>query len=258
MPDPDPGQSRPLPANDCDWQSGHLAALYQCDRRGRITTRRTRDRSPAPRFHLGRTRHGNVWRVRADLPRDLARRLSRLASREPPLPSRIADWSPPERLAAIHAALDVPSPVRAVWAGPLYRSPSDADLLRSIDERAAGSRVVAGHDPSSMREIAAAFPFLGLSSDDHAPIAVSLDRGRIAAVCHRATGPVDGFAEPGVFTLPEFRRRGHAIRAVAGWWSAVRAAEGTPIYATTWDNTGSLGVARALGLVAFGDACHWT
>ena len=51
----------------------------------------------------------------------------------------------------------------------------------------------------------------------------------------------------GVETHLDFRRRGHAADAVAGWAFAVRALGAAPFYSTSWDNLASQAVAARLG-----------
>jgi hypothetical protein len=60
-----------------------VEALYVHDENGRLLRTNEPDPLPAPRFFLGRTREGNIWRMREDLPERLARELQGLASREP-------------------------------------------------------------------------------------------------------------------------------------------------------------------------------
>jgi predicted GNAT family acetyltransferase len=64
--------------------------------------------------------------------------------------------------------------------------------------------------------------------------------------------------EAGVETHPAFRGRGFAVRAVAAWARAVRATGVLPLYSTSWENHGSRGVARRLGLVQLGSDLHVT
>ncbi len=253
--EPDPG--RLILASDCDWLNGQLEALYEHDDRRRTTARREPVPSPAARFHLSRSRHGIVWRVRADQPAWLVRRLSQLAAREPRLHGPDADWSPPERVAAIRTALEEHAPIQEDRSGPVYRQAASADSLRSIERLARGSERVDPADSTVIREIAEEFPALAPTIALRGPLVVSRDAGRVASVCYRASGAAHRLAEPGIDTLPAFRRRHHASRALAGWWTVVREAGGIPLYATNWDNAASLGVARSLGLESFADSWRW-
>ena len=58
-------------------------ALFTHDASGRIVAINEPGGGPAPRFFLGRTRTGILWRVRYDLPETAARRLEALAASEP-------------------------------------------------------------------------------------------------------------------------------------------------------------------------------
>jgi len=58
-------------------------ALFTHDPAGRIVAINEPDGDLAPRFFLGRTRIGNLWRVRHDLHEATARRLDALAASEP-------------------------------------------------------------------------------------------------------------------------------------------------------------------------------
>ncbi len=91
-----------------------LDACYATDAAGRITGAVDLPHAGVlPRFVLGRSREGVIWRFRHDLPPDLVRGIARLASREQGFPIETEDASraygerrgdrptPPERLSAI-------------------------------------------------------------------------------------------------------------------------------------------------------------
>jgi predicted GNAT family acetyltransferase len=59
-----------------------------------------------------------------------------------------------------------------------------------------------------------------------------------------------------VETLPEYRRRGFAVSAVAGWARAVRSSGAMPFYSTSWDNVASQAVAARLGASLAGVDFH--
>ena len=90
----------------------HISALFLSDAQGRLRYIREpgydeSELDPAPRFFLGRTLHGNVWRFRQDVPPQLVRAIDKICLDEP----IAGDLTGPPRLAeAIRTALneDVP------------------------------------------------------------------------------------------------------------------------------------------------------
>jgi predicted GNAT family acetyltransferase len=61
-----------------------------------------------------------------------------------------------------------------------------------------------------------------------------------------------------VETARPFRGRGYAKAVVATWSATVRILGVEPLYSTTWQNTPSRALARALGLVSVGRDLHIT
>ncbi len=96
-----------------------IEADYCHDVDGRMTTINEPDGGPAPRFLLGRTRVGNVWRVRSDLPPDIAQRMQTLVGNESPP----ADLEASVDETPFVDALSIQSPVVRRWLGPAYRFP---------------------------------------------------------------------------------------------------------------------------------------
>ncbi len=60
-----------------------IATVFTHDTVGRIVMNNEPDGAPAPRFNLGRTRVGSIWRVRHDVPAPIARELETLAAAGP-------------------------------------------------------------------------------------------------------------------------------------------------------------------------------
>jgi hypothetical protein len=100
---------------DLDWAVLLVGALFVHDGDGRLVARRgpraghpassgePPDSRPAPAFVFVRTRHGNLWRFRADLDPEVVCGLARLAAKEAPLADSAAPAAggpPPERLEA--------------------------------------------------------------------------------------------------------------------------------------------------------------
>jgi len=221
-----------------------VAALYRRDRRGRLISVNESNGGPAPRFYLMRTTEGVICRFRADLQDDLVARLEDLCAQEP-------KGAPPGRLPAqrgryllllsSHAAVD------RVWAGPAYMVTQDvppgtaataigddnADLLR-------------GGFEAWLTEVSHRQPFMAIVEDDRAvSICASV---RISDTVHCA----------GVETLVAYRRRGHAVNAVAAWAMAVRSRGATPFYSTSWENHASQRIAARLRLSLVGVDFHVT
>ncbi|TDJ22462.1 MAG: GNAT family N-acetyltransferase [Gammaproteobacteria bacterium] len=84
-----------------------------------------------------------------------------------------------------------------------------------------------------------------------------IEDGQAVSVC-ASSRITDAAHEAGVETLPEHRRKGHAVNVVAGWASAVRLLGADPFYSTSWENVASQNVATRLGLSAFGVDFHIT
>jgi predicted GNAT family acetyltransferase len=83
------------------------------------------------------------------------------------------------------------------------------------------------------------------------PWAVVVVEGHVAAVCETARS-APASVEAGVWTYDQYRRRGYGTAATAAWTTLV--ADRTTFYSTSFDNIGSQGIARRLGLSPLG---HW-
>ena len=210
-----------------------IEALYQCDFHSRLVAYRGGD-TFAPRFVLGRSRAGNLWRLQHELPPELAAELQALARSEPVTANFAA---PPQCRDAARAALAQHKPVETEYRGPafvfpeLIPNPGDAREITLADHEAFGE-----HFGWLATELQACGPAFGV-----------LERGTCVSLSFGATLP-GPCIEAGAETAPGFRGRGYAPRTVAAWARAQRTAGRTPLYSTSWDNTGSRAVARKLGL----------
>jgi hypothetical protein len=221
--------------------------LFACDANGRIVARRdpAASREPAPRFFLGRTRHGHLWRFRADLTAALVRDLARLAAAE--RTGRDLD-SPPEREVFFRERLEAFAPVEQVLARAAFHFP---DPLPG--DAAAGPDVV-GITAANAYLLARTFPRLRAELTDREPCIAVLVDGRAVTVCCCATLPGLGAAavEASAESLEGFRGRGFAARASAAWARAVTGRGMLPLFSAALTNRGALGLARRLGLVRYG------
>lgn len=214
-------------------------ALYTHDAAGRLLRVNEQDGDPAPRFFLGRTLEGNLWRCRHDLPPDLTDELGRLVAEEP-IAADLRDE--PRNLARIRALLGSHAPIAGAWHGPAYHFP-DAPLAPPdgvVRVTAANGEVLR----SNFLDLIAQLDWLQ-------PCLAVVEGGAAVSVCFSSRNHPRA-AEAGVNTLEAARGRGYAARVVAGWAAAVRAEGRIPLYSTSWDNVASQGVARRLGLVLYG------
>ncbi len=222
-----------------------LSTLFVCDADGRLRYAREpgyaeSELDPAPRFFLGRTKEGNIWRFRYDLPADLVRDLDRMCRAEP---TAVNLAEPPLAVAAIRDVLRAHAPLYeergpAYWISDGVAAPPDAVLIS-----AANASLLEAHFPwkwTSRSNIAAG------------PLAATVVEGRAVSICYCSRIGAQA-AEAGVETAEPARGRGYAVAAVARWASAVRQRGLIPLYSTTWDNIASQGVARKLGIVCYGE-----
>jgi RimJ/RimL family protein N-acetyltransferase len=223
----------------------HVRALFTHDARSRLlSVNAPWGAAPAPRLFFGRTRAGNLWRFRADLPERLVAELEALWADEP-AGTELRDQ--PRNFEACVRLLDRHAPVRKSWLGPAYRFTEHLEPSRSlltITETNAES--LRGGFEDLLEELPTAQPFVAIVED-----------GRAVSVC-RSVRITPAAHEAGVETRPDFRGKGYAQDVTAGWARLVRALGATPLYSTSWENTASQAVAKKLRLVLYGADCHVT
>jgi hypothetical protein len=219
-----------------------IAALYQCDHRGRLVSLNQWDGGPPPRFFLMRTPHNVVCRFRADLPDDLVGLLEDLGRQEP---------KPPGMLPALYQryldVLSAQAPVDRVWAGPAYICSQDLMPSTSVVPISEGNAELLRSGFSHwLPDVPHRQPFMAVVEKEQAvSICASV---RISPAAHCA----------GVETQNGYRQRGYAASAVAAWATAVRARGATPFYSTSWENRSSQRVADRLELSLVGVDFHIT
>ena len=219
----------------------NVEALYMHDANGRIVAVNTCeiDAPVVPRFFLGRTNRGNIWRFRHDVSIDLAEELSRYCSEEPfPVDLKTGPLHQGVyiQLLAEHTRTTSPD------AGPIYSCSNDLVLPNStaviIDETTA--HLLEDGMDDWLPDVPHMRPFMAIVEEE-----------RAVSVC-ASVRIIDSVHHAGVETLPQYRRSGYAVRAVAPWASAVRACGATPLYRTSWDNIASQNVARMLEMTTIG------
>jgi len=225
--------------SDLDLAQLQAEALYVHDPHGRLLrVNETDPQDPVPRFLLIRTRHGNLWRTRHDLPPDLAAVLEELAAAEP---VGVDLATPPVHLAAYTELLGRHAAPGAPYAGPAYYLPDlAASTIATVTTiTPANAELLRAHYPITLSELA-----------ERAPVVVCVADGVAVAACScaRMTAQV---AEAGIHTVEAYRGRGYAVATARGWAASVYAQGKLPLYSTSWANTASQAVAARLGAMRY-------
>lgn len=221
---------------DLQFLALQIDTLFLVDREGRLQSLNEPGAPPAPRFFLGRTARGCLWRARADLPADLLRRLTPLC--------RAALTRQPAQDEAIRAVLAAHAPVTDEYRGPAYWLPHVAHVPPGV-------LLLSAEHAQLVR---ATFPWLvaWLADPANGPVAAVVEQGQAVSVCFcsRLTRQA---AEAGVQTLEPYRGSGYATAAVAGWAAAMQQSQRMALYSTSWENQASQAVAKKLGAVRYGE-----
>lgn len=225
---------------DLELMNIHVLALFTHDAESRLLFVNEPSGAiiPAPRLFLGRTRAGNIWRFRADLPMNLCEELNALCADEPPVD--VESGEPPRYLEKFVRLLETDAPVQEISSGLAYQftefnKPSRP--LLAVTEN--NWEILQGGFEKLIEELPTWQPFVAL-----------LEETRAVSVC-RSVRITPKAHEAGVETLPDFRGKGYAEDVVAEWARLVRAAGAVPLYSTSWENNASQAVARKLGLKCY-------
>lgn len=222
----------------------HVEALFTHDAAQRLHTINEPDGASAPRFFLGRTPEGNLWRFRDDLPGTLVRHVAALCTAEPLTP----DLQVPPRYDKVYRQiLGSHAVIERLWIGPAYCFPAELSAPSQVVRiTRANDELLRARFAELLLELDARQPCLAIVQDGHAvSICCSV---RITSQAHEA----------GVETCEPFRGLGYAPEVVAGWAVTVRESGCIPLYSTSWENRASQGVAKKLGLVLYGADFHIT
>ncbi len=232
------------PRSDLELITIQVPTLFICDADGRLRYihepgYEESELDPAPRFFMGRTLQGNIWRFRHDLPDALVRDVEQLCRSEP-IAVNLEDQ--PHNAAAIRAALQAHAPITREERGPAYWIPDVEKPAEVVLISEANAQLLDANFPWKRSR-------LGVKTG---PVAAVVVQGSAVSICFCAR-LTQSAAEAGVQTVEAFRGRGYASAAVAGWASAIRREGLLPLYSTSWENVASQGVARKLGMVRYGE-----
>lgn len=209
---------------------GLIEAQFETDRRGRLVG------PGAPAFYLLRTKLRAICRFHAIVDDNVAQKLEELVALRRERPTQwqrdYADY-----FNTITAAGLV---VEGMRAGPLF-------IARANRDQADGVHAITRRNADLLQ--GGLEEWLPAVADQ--PFFAAVVNGRAVALC--ATVGASGLAHcAGVETVPEYRGRGFASRAVARWAQAVSELGCAPFYATTFDNASSQGIARRLDMQLVG------
>ena len=225
------------PIDDAEILRIQVEALFRHDGVGRITTTNEPEPTEAPRLFVSRSTSTIVWRLRADVPADIAGEIDRILSQDRPLVD--LDDTPTVQVELV-ALLARWSPVTAVFAGPSWYVP--AGIVPP-----GRARPLSEEDLPALRPH---FPYLSEHHHGLSPCTGVVADGVAVAVCSsvRITPTA---CEAGLHTVEAARGRGYGPDAVTAWTAAVRATGRLPLYSTSWDNAPSRRVAAKLSLIQY-------
>jgi hypothetical protein len=234
------------PHTDLQLMEIQIPTLFVCDADGRLRYiyepgYEEAELDPAPRFFMGRTRQGNVWRFRHDLPDALVRDLEALCRTEP---VAVHPADPPHNAAAIRAALHAHAPLTQIERGPAYWIPDGVQAPAEV--------VLISEANAQLLEANFPWKLTSRAGFKTGPLMAAVAHGSAVSICYCAR-LTPWAAEAGVETVEAFRGQGYASAVVAGWASAIRQQGLLPLYSTSWENMASQGVARKLGMVCYGE-----
>ena len=219
---------------------------------GRIRCSNDPDRSAAPLFWLAGSEDGNVFGVRADVGDGVADEVRALAATEPPFAPPNEE---PRNLARYVALLTREGVMPTYTPGVIYELPNGlpapAGMVTVSSENGEGGALetwlTANGMPDGLREMG-----FHDASEFWPPWCAALFHGQPVAVCFAARLSDLG-ADAGVATAKNFRGRGFAAAAVAGW-SRMKALQSRALfYSTDRANRSSQRVAARLGLRLVGN-----
>ena len=200
----------------------------------------------AARMFLGRTRAGNLWRFRGDLPENLCEELTALCADEPV----VEDFrEPPLHAETYVRLLERHAPVCETESGPAYQ------FTDQFVENARQSGSVLIVTEKNAEVLRGGFEDFVAELSDWQPFVALVEKNRAVSVCRSARITHEAH-EAGVETLPHLRGKGCAQKVTAEWARLVQAKGAMPLYSTSWKNVASQALARKLNLRCYGADFH--
>lgn len=238
--------------SDKDLLALQYRTTFVIDSANRIVCNNAPDRSAGPALWMAGSMEGNVFGLRADVDGGIAAEIARLAAEEPPF---VLPGEAPRHLDRYLALLTRSRTVLRYTPGMVYALPNSLPATPGVtavdSETAQGNALqatlAANCMPDGLREMG-----FHDTSEFWPPWCVALFFGQPVAVCFAARIS-EAAAEVGVATVRNFRGRGFAAAATAGW-SRMKALQSRALfYSTDGTNVSSQRVAARLGLRLIGN-----
>jgi hypothetical protein len=230
---------------DAELLAIEFQTAFLFERPGRILITNDPDRSPAPRFALSGCASGNIYGVRVDVADAMSAQLMDLAASEPPFFDQLGT---PRHLDRYIGLLSREGLNSQPSLGMSYVLPNDiafqhdAQLICSDSPEGQELRVTLATKgmPTGLAE-------MGFTGEFWDPWCVALHGAEVASVAFAARLSETG-ACLGLATSPEFRGRGYAAAATAGWARMPALRSRALFYGTSQTNISSQRVIARLGL----------
>jgi RimJ/RimL family protein N-acetyltransferase len=219
-----------------------LETLWTVDDRGRLTATRDAVQRPAPLVAVAAGDGALVWACSSAVSDDVVEGVGEILDRTPVDEQDVVVGWVPEPATELLGLLASTTALDRAVRGPSYVLTAAPDAPGARD----GVELWSSTDTDVMRLVG-----LMPEADRHLvePWVVAIVDGKVAAVCESARS-APAAAEAGVWTYEPYRRRGLATAVTAAWTALV--GDRTVFYSTAFDNLGSQGVARRLGLRPLG------
>jgi hypothetical protein len=233
--------------DDRDLLANRFANSFVLTESGRILRRNTPDQAAAGRFFLAGCASGNVVGIRHDVGADTARAMELLVADEPAL--RDPD-STPLHLDEYLRLLAAEAPVEEWHAGLIWTFLERLEYAHQVtlvgSDTPQGDRLLARLTERGVPERLVRQGFVDVG-EFWAPWCVALDKDDIASIAFTVSMGATS-AEVGVNSVPEFRGRGFAAAATAGWAMLPALGGRALFYSTSRTNLSSQRVTQRLGL----------
>ena len=231
--------------NDLELLNLQIETLFVQNEAKRLLYVNEPERPEAPRFFLGRTNQGYLYRFRDDVPGTIIRQLEEIVAKE------ANELGKPLDLEAYKDLLRQHGPIQSIESGPAYRFPDTVQPLTDVVTITETNAELLNEHFAELKAVL----------EHKQPCVAAVQENQAVSVCCSARTSrkiLRGAAEAGLETIPAARGQGYAVKVVSSWAAAVREQGRIPLYSTSWENAASRAVAKKLGLIMYATDLHFT